>query len=297
MAEPKRIAGAGEASVVAPPRSLIDALRRLLRPLVRALVHQQVQYPQLAGLLKSLYIDVARSEYSLGGKAMTLSRLSVLTGIHRREAKRINDEVAMPEASPPRAIGLGAQILARWTGEAPWTDAEGRPRALARADDSGADFGALVRSVSVDIHPRSVLDEWLRLGVAEMDAADHVVLRTAAFVPTRSYDEKAHYVGRNLRDHISAAFGNLASEEAPNFERAVYYGDLPDAAVAELEALARELGQQTLERVNARAAELKKATLAAPAKEPGRRFTFGVYLYEVGAGEDGNRDEPGDDDA
>ena len=295
MDEPKRVAGEGEVSVVEPPRSLIDALRRLLRPLVRALVHQQVQYPQLAGLLKSLYIDVARSEFSLGGKAMTLSRLSVLTGIHRREAKRINDEVAMPDASPPRAVGLGAQILARWTGEAPWSDAKG-PRPLARADDSGSDFGALVRSVSVDIHPRSVLDEWLRLGVAEIDSGDHVVLRTAAFVPTRSYDEKAHYVGRNLRDHISAAFGNLASEEAPNFERAVYYGDLPDAAVAELEALARELGQQTLERVNARAAELKKASHAAPTQERGRSFSFGVYLYGVSAADDGSRDERGDAD-
>ena len=84
----------GDVSVAEPPRTLIEALRRLLRPLVRALVHQQVQYPQLASLLKSLYIDVARSEFSLGGgKAMTLSRLSVLTGIHPREAKRLNDRL------------------------------------------------------------------------------------------------------------------------------------------------------------------------------------------------------------
>ncbi len=300
MADPKGVAGEGDGAVVDPPRSLVAALRRLLRPLVRALVHQQVQYPQLASLLKSLYIEVARSEFSLDGKGMTLSRLSLLTGIHRREAKNLSKEAALPDAPPPRAVGLGAQIIARWTGGSPWVDEDGRPRPLPRADESDSDFQALVRSVSVDIHPRSVLDEWRRLGVAELDAADRVTLRTAAFVPARGYDEKAHYVGRNLRDHLSAGFENLAAEEAPHFERAVYYVELPEAAVAELEALARDLGQQTLERVNARARELKEAASKTPARKRGCRFTFGIYVYEAPASGDSSgedRDEQGDADA
>ena len=180
MSEPER-AGRSEPGGVEPPASLIAVPRRLLRPLVRLLVQQQVQYPFIAGLLKSLYIDVATDEFAIDEKEMTLSRLSLLTGIHRREAKRLREAGPAADAPPPRAVSLGAQILARWTGEAPWIDAEGRPRALARADESGSDFRALVRSVSVDIHPRSVLDEWLRLGVAETDGADRVVLRSAAF--------------------------------------------------------------------------------------------------------------------
>lgn len=296
MAKPKQAGGENDTSVVEPPRSLINALRRLLRPLVRALLHQHLQYPHLAQLLKSLYIDVAQHEFLLDGKAMTLSRLSLLTGIHRREARRVNEDLGLADAPPPSAVSLGAQILARWTGEAAWLDAEGRPRPLARSDESGGDFQALVRSVSVDVHPRSVLDEWLRLGVAEMDAAGNVVLCASAFVPTRGYDEKAHYVGRNLSDHISSGFENLEADESPHFERAVHYASLPDAAVAELERLARELGQQTLERVNARARELKQASASAPAGESTRRFTFGVYLYDAPVSAE-SADETGDEDA
>ena len=76
MAQSKRVEGGDEGSVVEPPRALVTALRRLLRPLVRALLHQQIQYPQLAALLKSLYIDVARREFSLGRKSMTVNPLS-----------------------------------------------------------------------------------------------------------------------------------------------------------------------------------------------------------------------------
>ena len=287
--------GEDDTSVVEPPRSLIEALRRLLRPLVRALVHRQVQYPLLAQLIKSLYIDVVQSEFSLGGKAMTVSRLSLLTGIHRREAKRIQEGPSSSSEAAPRAVSLGAQILARWTSEERWLDGEGRPSPLPRSSESGADFQALVRSVSVDVHPRSVLDEWLRLGVAEMDAEDRVVLRTAAFVPTRGFDEKAHFVGRNLRDHMAAGFENLDAEESPHFERAVYYSDLPEDAVVELEAMARELGQRTLEQVNARALELKKAMQSTASTERRRRFTFGVYQYDAPVSDEDPEEQGGED--
>ena len=278
MLERKQVEG--KTAIGRPPSALMAALRRLLRPLVRALIHQHVQYPQLARLLKSLYVDIAKREFAIDGEEVTLSRLSLLTGIHRREAKRVSEESKTPDAPAPSAVSLGTQVLARWTGEAPWVDAEGRPRPLPWADESGIDFRALVRSVSVDIHARSVLDDWLRLGVAVQDTRDRVVLRTAAFVPTKGFDEKAHFVGRNLRDHISAGFENLAADEAPHFERAVYYADLPDSAIVELDALAREVSQEALERVNARARDLARSAGKSPTKGGGRPFTFGAYIYK-----------------
>jgi hypothetical protein len=258
---------------------LLGALRRALRPLVRLLVAQQIAYPSLAGLLKSLYVEVADSEFRLEGRRETLSRVTLLTGIHRREVKRLREGMKDDDAVP-RAIALGSQILSRWTHESDWLDRKGKPRVLARStgDGDGASFDDLVRSVSVDIHPRSVLDEWLRLGIVELDAQDHVTLVTGAFVPTHGFEEKAHFVGRNLRDHIAAAAENLESDPSPFLERSVHYASLPANAIAALDSLAREVGQSALEQVD----EAARAARDAAAPSDGRRrMTFGVYFYET----------------
>lgn len=277
---------------VEPPRALVVALQTMLRPLVKLMIKQQIQHPFLSNLLKSIYIDVAETDFKLGEKKVTLSRLSVLTGIHRREAKRIREVDAM-DSHPPSSVTLGAQIIARWISQRPWVDQAGQPKALPRESKDSAvnTFQSLVRSVSVDIHPRSILDEWVRLGVATLDENDHVELRSAGFVPAKGYDEKAHYVGRNVRDHMSAAFTNLDSDNPPFLERSTYYGALPEGAVPELAALAREAGQDALIRMNDRALEIKNA--AAEGGER-RRVNFGVYFYEEAAGPE--EDDPSRDD-
>ena len=63
---------------------LTTMLQRMLRPLVRLLVSQQISYPLLSRLLKRLYVEVASTDFALSGKRVTVSRLSLLTGIHRR---------------------------------------------------------------------------------------------------------------------------------------------------------------------------------------------------------------------
>lgn len=264
---------------------LVAMLGRMLRPLVQLLVGQQIQYPLVSKLLKALYIEVAAEDFALSGKRLTVSRLSLLTGIHRREVKRIQEETAPGEHVTPSAITLGAQIVARWTGEAPWVDAEGRPIPLIRQseDPDIPSFHALVNSVSVDIHSRSVLDEWVRIGVARITSDEKIVLSSDAFVPSRGFEEKAHFIGRNVRDHLAAAAANLDAETSPFIERSVFYESLPAADVEALQAFAREVGQEALQRVNDRARELKtEAAERGEDKETeNRRITFGVYQFDV----------------
>jgi hypothetical protein len=72
-----------------PRPSLLSALRRLLRPLVKLLTAQGLTYPMLADLLKQIYVDVAVREFALGEAAPTDSRVSLLTGVHRKDVKRL----------------------------------------------------------------------------------------------------------------------------------------------------------------------------------------------------------------
>lgn len=273
-----------------PRPTVLAALRQLLRPLIRFLLDQQVTFPVLSRLLKEVYVEVARDELPLAGRAQTDARLSLLTGVHRKDVRRLREQGGADESLQQHAP-LGAAIVARWTSDEAYLDAEGRPAALPRRGGPGEiSFEGLVASVSKDIRPRAVLDEWQRLEIARLDDQDRVHLQLDAFVPSQDFDEKAFFFGRNTRDHLAAAVHNLRGELPPMPDRAVYYGGLSQRSAEELAGLAEEVGMQALQRVNKRARTLKRRDIKAD--DQGHRITLGFYFFRgADEGEDGPHDD------
>ncbi len=262
------------------PASLVTALRRVLRPLVRLLLANGITYPFLSGLLKAVFVDVAERDFRLEGKSQTDSRINLLTGVHRKDVKRLRAELKnSQEPTAPAAVSLGAQLVARWTGMDRYLDEQGRPLPLPRLASEGGDlsFEALVAAVNKDIRSRAVLDEWLRLGVAHLDDQDRVRLNMEAFVPDKGFDEKAYYFGQNIHDHIAATAHNLAGNAAAFLERSVYYDRLSPASVETLDHLARELGMKALLELNRKAMELQSRD--ENAGDARMRMNFGIYFF------------------
>jgi hypothetical protein len=260
------------------PDLLLRSLGRLLRPLVRLLIRNGITYPVIADLLRDLYLDVALRDILPDERARTDSRVSLLTGVHRKEIRRQRAAPARSEPIP-EAVTLSSQIIARWLGAAPWAGDGGVPRPLPRTAPPGEpSFDGLVEAVTKDLRPRAVLDEWISQNLVELDAEDRVVLNVDAFVPRPGRDEQMFYFGRNLADHIAAAAANVSAvEKAPFLDRSVHYDAMPLVAAAELEALGREAAVRMLLEINRRAMEVAEAH--DPPTGPTRRVNLGVYLY------------------
>lgn len=270
----------------APSLALVAAVRRVLRPLVRIMIAQGITYPFVSDLLKGVFVEVADKEFQLGDRHQTDSRISLLSGVHRKDVKRLRDS-PYDDNFVPSAISLGATLVARWVGTPEYLDAQGKPKPLARlASDGGTcSFESLIASISKDIRSRVVLDEWLRLGVVRIDEQDCVCLNTDAFVPKKGFDEKAYYFGANIHDHLSACAHNLMGIEPPLLERIVYYDQLNTASVQELANLSRELGNQALQKINRRAIVLQRQDANHAGAD--QRMSFGVYFYSASTGSEG----------
>ena len=261
-----------------PRAAVVAALRRVLRPLVRLLVGQGITYPFLSDLLKSVYVETAASEFKVGGKLATDSRLTLLTGVHRKDIRRLRRETP-PDAGPTPAMTLGTQIVARWLGDPAYHDRNGEPRVLPRTPSKGGaeSFAALVEKVSKNVRPRSVLDELVRLGVVEVDADDRVRLVTRGFIPGKEIDAKAFYFGEALHDHLAAGVHNLSGVRPAWLERSVYYDELSKAAVAELQAKSERLSMQVLQEINRDGMALEARD--PPAAGERMRMRLGVFFY------------------
>jgi hypothetical protein len=258
--------------------TLISALQHMLRPLVRLLLANGIGYATLMEILKSVFVKVAENDFRIAGKAQTDSRISLLTGVHRKDVKRLR-QGNVDRLQQSAQASLSAQLFALWTGSPAFLDASGQPKPLQRlgGGKKGPSFEALVTSVSKDIRPRAMLDEWLRIGAVELDLDDRVHLNQEAFIPKKGFDEKAFYFGHNMHDHMAAVAHNLTDGTPPFLDRCAYYGQLSKTSVEELAAAARKAGMQALQGVNRRALELKAADGGDP--ESTRRITFGVYFY------------------
>lgn len=272
-----------------PEGSRLQApLARLLRPLVRLLVRSGVTFPALTDLLRELYVNVAEYDFALPGKEQTDSRVSLLTGIHRKEVRRLRGTGA-PITVVPVAISRTSRILARWLAAPEYNEA-GRPIPLPRLGDEPS-FEALVASVTRDVRPRAVLDEWLDRRLVTLDADDRVTLGESAFVPRGGDDQQLYYLGRNLHDHIAAAVANVEGETPRFLERAVHYDGLSQDLAKRLEARSREIATEALQSAN------REAHAGCETDVPGAwRWNFGIYIYAEetpGAGSGGRAvDEP-----
>ena len=252
-------------------------LLRMLRPLVRLLIRAGITFPVLEDLLRGLFVDVAQNDLLPDPKSRTDSRISLMSGVHRKEIRRLRLLPRTNTETPP-VVTLTSQIIARWLGAAPWIDADGHPLPLPRGGSEPEGFERLVTSVTKDLRPRAVLDTLLADGVVDIDAEERVRLNQAAFVPLPGQDAQLFYFGRNLHDHIAAAAANItAAAPAPFLDRSMHYDRLPADVAARLEAISRAAAQQMLLEINRTALAMTDGL--ASADQPTKRVNLGVYLF------------------
>jgi hypothetical protein len=258
---------------------MLTALQRVLKPLVRLSLSQGINYQMLIETLKVVFVQVAEEEFKLSQREQTDSRISLLTGLHRKDVHRLRDQ---PDSTQtPSLVTLGSQLVGLWISDADFIDLEGKPKPIARLASVGGNvsFDGLVARVSKDIRARPVLDEWLRVGVVYIDDNDFVCLNTDAFVPSVGFEEKLFFFQQNMHDHAAATAHNLMNLTPPMLERCVYYDGLTLDAINELKALAENHGMNALKAVNARAIELQAASKEA--EDANQRFTYALFFYHA----------------
>jgi hypothetical protein len=263
---------------------LLIALTKILKPLVRLLLEHDIKYTMVLEELKRVYVKVADEEFKLANAEQTDSRITLLTGVHRKDVKRIRSEESGLITKEPRRLSLTSQLIALWLRNPDNLDNEGKPKPLPRLSSKGGEhsFEALVAKVSKDIRARPVLDEWLNLGLVTLDEDDYVHLNMQAFIPSQNLEEKLFYLSMNVHDHLATAVNNIQPENPPFLERCIYYYNLTQENIDKLHEAARETGMESLTKLNRLAMDLKASQKENPSALEGRvlkRMNFGIYFH------------------
>jgi hypothetical protein len=262
----------------APPEDAAfdEALGRLLAPLAALCLARGVRFAAVEERLKRAFVAAARGGDSPAGKR-DVSRVSAATGLTRREVTRISNE--LPAAAAVRR-SPATQIFTRWLGHKRYHDARGRPRPLPRQGKAPS-FESLAQSVTQDVHPRTLLEELCRLGLAEVNTkTDTVRLVRDAFVPRDDRTRMLELLGANVGDHLAAAVANVHAGTPPHLEQAVFADDLSAESTEALRALVNARWKELLTALVPRIQALIDADAKA-GRVADRRVRVGLYSYHA----------------
>jgi len=265
--------------------ALVKAVTLLCKPLIRLLIEKGVTFPQFRELMKTLYVDVANEAFTQDNIQPSDSRIFVLTGVHRKDIKRIREQAEFPEQTISSGASLNGEIVARWTSMPEYLDEKGKPRKLLRGEkDNQAGFDQLVRSVNKDVRPKVILDEWLRLNMLSIKD-DYIVLSRTAYVSNKEFNDMAYYLGHNVHDHLASCVNNILVNDDPMIERSVYYASLTENSVNKLRSIANKKGNELLQHLNKQAIKLYDTDKLKD--DANYRMRLGVYWYQTPFKKDG----------
>jgi len=258
-------------------KPLASAILKILRVLVRILLRNGVSFGSFVELAKWAYVDVAMREFGIEGKKQSVSRVSIITGLYRKEVSRLWKMETPLDTVALERYNRASRVISGWTNDSRFCDSNGNPMELP-FDEGEATFSDLVKVFSGDTTPRAVLDELLRVGTTEIRENGHIRLISEAYVPFNDAPGLLSILGTDVAHLISTIDHNITgSGEMPFFQRKVSYDNLPAEALDGFRQMIRKEGQRLLEKLNRQL--YKQDRDVSPSRGGTNRFLAGVGIY------------------
>lgn len=200
-----------------------------LRPVVRLCLRRSIKLMELFELLKQVLVEVAREELDQSGSEPSVSKISVMSGVHRRDVTRLIDS----KTEPARPESIITKVIGQWQNDSRFIGPDGKPRNLTTKGVK-SDLFKLIRSVSSDLAPYTVLFELERLGLIELEAGS---ARLTSRFNLAQNDLCSGYdmFGEDLRDLGQAIDSNLhGTSEPKNLHLKTEFSAIPRDKIPEV---------------------------------------------------------------
>lgn len=189
----------------------LSCLKRLVKPAVRFCLRYSLHIQDLMEAAKVAMVEYAEADIRGRERKVNVSRLSAATGLHRREIDRIFKHRQVIEE--PR--GLVNRVIGQWLEDRRYCIKPGKPKVLGLKGEN-SQFKRLVRTISKDMNPGSVLFELERSGLVER-VKEGLKLTAASYIPRGNIEEGLSIIADDAIDMMACVEENLFEpKEIPN---------------------------------------------------------------------------------
>ena len=264
-------------------QSLQKAVTCVLQPLVRLLLRHGVSHAEFSNWAQQAYVDEAAVHFGMGDKAPTVSRISIVTGINRKEVKRIRelpDAVDTGVSKHNRAV----RVVTGWLQDPEFCTKNGQPKVLNYGAPTDS-FNQLVKRHGGDVPARAMLDELVRVGtVSYIDT--RVKLLHKGYVPHESEEAMLDVFATSASDLLTTLEHNLGDNGHRRLQMSVAYDKVSDEGVKVFRKLSSEQAMTLLHALDANLRQYDKDANPDTAGDGEHRVGLGVYfIHEQATGD------------
>ena len=209
---------------------VLRIMAAICKPLARYCLRNAIGVQQAIEALKKSFIDLAGETIEASGHTPNVSRLSIATGLQRRDVQRLISEDRNVRQAP-HAL---SRIIAAWETQSTYTTKNGKPKVLS-FEGADSEFHGLVRLITSDLHPGTVLFQLENMGVVEK--TPHGARLKYAAERVQNNPEKAYQLmSQDMDDLPCAVEENIAStREIPHLHGRTEYDNILQSALPEVE--------------------------------------------------------------
>lgn len=259
-------------------RLLLAAMDGLLAPLAQLCLAKGLTIQSVEERLRLAFVESAIGAHGHLSAQRLNSRISASTGLTRREVARLQASVLNQETARKPRPSSATELFTRWAGEPGLRAADGEPLALRRLGPAPS-FESLAQSVTQDVHPRSLLDELCRLGLAAWDTeTDQVRLLKDAFVPRGDWARMTGFLADNVGDHLRSASANVLGSGKEHMEQSIFADELSVQSLQAFRDLMAAQWRHLLKSVVPRLEKLIDADQQA-GRVQNQRVRVGLYTW------------------
>ena len=258
-----------------PSAAVTLLLHAAIRPVIRLALRHSLQLQDLIEAAKVVFVEEAEAELVAQGEKVTVSRLSLLSGLQRKDVARVQEQAERREY--PQA--LLSRVIGQWQLDPRFSTKKGAARTL-EVSEGAKSFRELVRSVSSDVNPGSILKELIRLGHVRLEGA-RVRLEVRAYVPRRNPRESLRLLAADSSDLIEAVESNIFSGAKPKHLHAkTEFDNVPEEAADEIKRWFLKRGGEFHEEVRRFLAPFDRDVNREVGVEGGRcRVAIGTFSF------------------
>jgi len=260
--------------------ALFSAIIKLLYPLIRILLRNGIPYRIFADLARWVYVDVAMKEFGISGRKQTDSRVAVITGLYRKEIRRLKNMEHFADTEAVNRYNRAARVIAGWVRDHRFADSKGRPKALP-FEKGKPTFSDLVKNYSGDVPPRAILDELLNVSAVQVLQNGRIKLLASAYLPTADEPAMLSILGTDVSYLIQTIDHNIFyPDDERFFQRKVIYDNVPIEASNKFRRLSAEKSQQLLEAMDRWLSKHDRDATPTVKGSGRKKVGLGIYYFE-----------------
>jgi hypothetical protein len=255
-------------------KRLLSSCYQFLVPVARFLLNASITYREFEEIARTAFVHVATEDYGLRGRETNSSRVSVMTGIGRREVAKIRFASSASTIDPRKVLSPLADVVHTWTSDPSFVDSNGAPIGLMI---SGTDpsFEQLVRLSTVDLPAGAVRKELERLGAMRSEPDGTLRLLRSNLIPSRADQKLVSAMSYSLRALAETVAFNSDPKNPPDVVRIERYIESRDMSLAEVS----EVRHAIETRLSALTQEFNLLLSAGDSSGDGSKYRVGVGFY------------------